>query len=85
MLNGHFQIYLTKKILLQKLPAKNTRQNKTFLIQYQKTKDGDIELERLIKMFEEIIDVRDSSGKRHSMTHIIVMSVCGILNKCIVF
>ena len=42
-------------------------------------------MERLIKMFEEIVDVRDSSGKRHSMTHIIVMSVCGILNKCIDF
>ncbi len=34
-------------------------------------------------MFEKIIDVRVSSGKRHCLMHIIVMSVCGILNKCI--
>ena len=47
-----------------------------------KTKDGDIELERLIEMFEDIIDIRESSGKRHCLTHIIEMSVCGILNKC---
>lgn len=46
-----------------------------------KTKDGDIRLERLIEMFDEIIDVRDSSGKRHCLSHIMVMSVCGILNK----
>ena len=32
-------------------------------------------------MFEEIIDVRDSSGKRHCLAHILVMSVCGILQK----
>lgn len=32
-------------------------------------------------MFEEIVDVRDSSGKRHCLTHILVMSVCGILQK----
>lgn len=38
-------------------------------------------MERLIEMFEEIIDVRDSSGKRHCLTHILVMSVCGILQK----
>ena len=55
------------------------------MIKYLKTKDGDIELERLIEMFEEIIDVRDSSGKRHCLTLIIVMSVCWILNKCIDF
>ena len=55
------------------------------MIKYLKTKDGDIELERLIEMFEERVDVRDSSGKRHCLTHIIVMSVCGILNKCIDF
>lgn len=42
-------------------------------------------MERLIEMFEEIIDIRDSSGKRHCLTHIIVMSVCGILNKCMDF
>ncbi len=42
-------------------------------------------MERLIEMFEEIVDVRDSSGKRHCLTHIIVMSVCGILNKCMDF
>lgn len=28
-----------------------------------------MELERLIQMFEEIVDVRDSSGKRHCLTH----------------
>ena len=38
-------------------------------------------MERLIEMFEEIIDVRDSSGKRHCLSHILVMSVCGILQK----
>ena len=38
-------------------------------------------MERLVEMFEEIIDVRDSSGKRHCLTHILVMSVCGILQK----
>lgn len=38
-------------------------------------------MKRLVEMFEEIVDVRDSSGKRHSLTHIMVMSVCGILNK----
>jgi hypothetical protein len=32
-------------------------------------------LERLVEMFEEIVDVRDSSGKRHCLTHILVMSV----------
>ena len=44
-----------------------------------------MELERLIKMFEEILDIRDSSGKRQCLTHIIVMLVSGILNKCIDF
>ena len=38
-------------------------------------------MERLVEMFEEIIDIRDSSGKRHCLTHILVMSVCGILQK----
>ena len=38
-------------------------------------------MKRLIEMFEEIIDVRDSSGKRHCLSHILVMSVCGILQK----
>ncbi len=38
-------------------------------------------MERLIEMFEEIIDVRDSSGKRHCLAHILVISVCGILQK----
>ena len=38
-------------------------------------------MERLVEMFEEIVDVRDSSGKRHCLTHILVMSVCGILQK----
>lgn len=42
-------------------------------------------MERLIEMFKEILDIRDSSGKRHCLTHIIVMSVCGILNKCMDF
>lgn len=42
-------------------------------------------MERLIEMFEEIIDIRDSRGKLHSATHIMVMSVCGILNKCMYF
>lgn len=42
-------------------------------------------MERLIEMFEEIVDIRESSGKRHCLTHIIVMSVCGILNKCMDF
>lgn len=42
-------------------------------------------MERLIEMFEEIIDIRDSRGKLHSATHIMVMSVCGILNKCMDF
>lgn len=36
-------------------------------------------MRRLVEMFEEIIDVRDSSGKRHCLAHILVMSVCGIL------
>lgn len=36
-------------------------------------------------MFEKIINERDSSGKGHSMTHIIVMSICGILNKRVDF
>ena len=35
-------------------------------------------MERLIEMFEEMVDIRESSGKRHCLTHIIVMSVCGI-------
>lgn len=38
-------------------------------------------MERLVEMFEEIVDVRDSSGKRHCLTHVLVMSVCGILQK----
>ena len=38
-------------------------------------------MKRLIEMFEEIIDVRDSSGKKHCLSHILVMSVCGILQK----
>lgn len=38
-------------------------------------------MERLLEMFEEIIDVRDSSGKRHCLSHIMVISVCAILNK----
>ena len=32
-------------------------------------------------MFEEIIDIRDSSGKRHCLSHIMEQSICGILNK----
>lgn len=36
-------------------------------------------MERLVEMFEEIIDIRDSCGKRHCLTHVLVMSVCGIL------
>ena len=31
-----------------------------------------MKLEMLIEMFEEIVDVRDSLGKRHCLTHIIV-------------
>ena len=42
-------------------------------------------MERLIEMFDEIVDVRDSRGKRHCATHMMVMSVCGILNKGIDF
>lgn len=38
-------------------------------------------MERLVEMFDEIIDVRDSSGKRHCLSHILVISVCGILQK----
>ncbi len=38
-------------------------------------------MERLVEMFEEIIDVRDSSEKRHCLTHILVMNLCGILHK----
>ena len=37
-------------------------------------------MDRLITIFEEIIDVRDSKGKRHCLLHIIVMSVCAMLN-----
>ena len=44
--------------------------NRNLFDKISKTKDGDIELERLIEMFEEIVDVRDSSGKRHCLTHI---------------
>lgn len=42
-------------------------------------------MENLLKMFEEIIDVRDSRGKLHCASHIMVMTVCGILNKCMDF
>ena len=38
-------------------------------------------LNTLQEMFDEVIDVRDSAGKRHCLSHILVMSVCGILNK----
>lgn len=34
-----------------------------------------------MERFEEKVDVRDSSGKKHCLTHILVMSVCGILQK----
>lgn len=50
----------------------------------EKTKE-EKKMEKLKELFEEIIDVRDSSGKRHCLTHIMVISVCGILNKCIDF
>lgn len=49
------------------------------------TEDGDIKMKRLIEMFDEIIDVRDSRGKLHCATHIMVMATCGILNKCMDF
>ena len=39
-------------------------------------------MKELIRMFNKLIDVRDSKGKRHCLTHILVMSVCCILNKC---
>ena len=42
-------------------------------------------MERLVEMFDEIIDVRDSREKLHCATHIMVMSVYGILNKCMDF
>lgn len=37
-------------------------------------------MERLIELFQSIIDVRDSKGKRHCLTHILILSVCAILN-----
>ena len=42
-------------------------------------------MEKLKELFEEIIDVRDSSGKRHCLSHIMIIAVCGILNKCMDF
>ena len=42
-------------------------------------------MDTLLEMFDEITDVRDSTGKRHCLSHILVMSVCGILNKQIDF
>ena len=39
-------------------------------------------MEKLIELFEEIIEIRDNSRKRHCLTHIIVMAICEILNKC---
>lgn len=38
-------------------------------------------MDTLIEMFDKIIDIRDSNGKRHCLSHILVMSVCGILNR----
>lgn len=64
---------------------KKLKTNRNLFDKISKTKDGDIELKRLIEMFEEIIDIRYSLGKRHCLTYIIVMSVCGILNKCMDF
>jgi len=42
-------------------------------------------MEKLKELFEEIIDIRDSRGKEHCLTHIMVIAVCGILNKCMDF
>ena len=42
-------------------------------------------MDTLLNMFDEVTDVRDSTGKRHCLSHILVMSVCGILNKQIDF
>ena len=36
-------------------------------------------MDRLKELFEKMVDVRDSSGKRHCLMHIMVMSVCAIL------
>ena len=42
-------------------------------------------MDTLLEMFDEIADVRDSTGKRHCLSHILAMSVCSILNKQIDF
>ena len=67
--------------------AKNTI--KLFLCIFDKYakihKNGEYLLDTLQEMFDEITDVRDSTGKRHCLSHILVMSVCGILNKQIDF
>jgi len=35
---------------------------------------------RLIEVLSEITDVRDSRGKRHSLMHVLIMSVCAMLH-----
>ena len=37
-------------------------------------------MHRLIELLGETVDVRDSSGKRHCLLHVLVMSVCAMLN-----
>jgi len=39
-------------------------------------------MEKLKELLEEIVDIRDSKGKLHCLTHIMIISICGILNKC---
>jgi len=35
---------------------------------------------RLIELLGEIIDVRDSKGKKHCLLHVLVMSICAMLH-----
>jgi len=42
--------------------------------------EGDEDMCRLIELLDEIVDVRGSCGKRHSLLHILVMSVCAMLH-----
>lgn len=35
---------------------------------------------RLIELLGEIIDMRDSKGKRHCLLHVLVMSICAVLH-----
>lgn len=36
-------------------------------------------MERLKELFNEMVDVRDSKGKRHCLTHILIIAVCATL------